>query len=41
LLERREVARQIARAAQQYLKENHSVSKMISATLELYYKTQG
>jgi len=41
LLDRREFARQIARTAQQYLKENHSVSKMIAATLKVYYKTQG
>jgi len=40
LLDRREFARQIARTAQQYLKENHSVSKMISATLRTYYDTQ-
>ncbi len=41
LLDRREFARQIARTAQQYLKENHSVSKMIAATLKVYYETQG
>jgi glycosyltransferase involved in cell wall biosynthesis len=41
LLDRREFARQIAGAAQQYLKENHSVSKMISATLRIYYESQG
>jgi glycosyltransferase involved in cell wall biosynthesis len=40
LLDRREFARQIARTAQQYLKENHSVSKMISAMLRTYYETQ-
>ena len=41
LLDRREFARQIAGNAQQYLRENHSVSKMISATLQTYYETQG
>jgi len=41
LLDRREFPRQIAGTAQQYLKENYSVSKMISATLKMYYETQG
>jgi len=41
LLDRREFARQIAGNAQQYLRENHSVSEMISATLQTYYETQG
>jgi glycosyltransferase involved in cell wall biosynthesis len=41
LLDRREFARQIAGNAQQYLRENHSVSKMISATLRIYYESQG
>ncbi len=36
LLDKKEFARQIARNAQQYLRENHSVSKMISATLKTY-----
>ena len=36
LLGRRELARKIAKNAQQYLKENHSVSKMISTTLRAY-----
>ncbi len=36
LLDRREFARQIARNAQQYLRENHSVSKMISSILQIY-----
>jgi len=40
LLDRRELARQIAENAQQYLRENYSVSKMISATLEEYYESQ-
>jgi len=37
LLDRRELARKIAKAAQEYLRENHSVSKMISATLRTYH----
>jgi glycosyltransferase involved in cell wall biosynthesis len=41
LLDRRELARQFAENAQQYLRENHSVSKMISDTLEIYYESQG
>jgi len=36
LLDRKEFARQIARNAQQYLRENHSVSKMISSILQIY-----
>jgi glycosyltransferase involved in cell wall biosynthesis len=36
LLDRREIARQIARTAQQYIRENHSVSKMISEILHVY-----
>jgi glycosyltransferase involved in cell wall biosynthesis len=38
LFDRREFARQIARNAQEYLRENHTVSKMISATLQTYYE---
>ncbi len=41
LLDRRELARKVAENAQQYLRENHSVSKMISDTLEVYYEAQG
>jgi glycosyltransferase involved in cell wall biosynthesis len=41
LLDRRELARKVAENAQQYLRENHSVSKMISDTLEVYYESQG
>jgi glycosyltransferase involved in cell wall biosynthesis len=41
LLDRREFARQIAGNAQQYLRENYSVSKMISATHRIYYESQG
>jgi len=37
LLNRHEFARQIAKNAQQYLRENHSPSKMIAATLQTYY----
>jgi len=36
LLDRKEFARQIARNAQQNLRENHSVSKMISSILQIY-----
>jgi glycosyltransferase involved in cell wall biosynthesis len=36
LLDRKEFTRQLARGAQQYLRENHSVSKMISALLANY-----
>ena len=37
LFDRREFARKIAQAAQNYLRENHTASKMISATLQSYY----
>jgi glycosyltransferase involved in cell wall biosynthesis len=40
LFDRRELARQVAENAQQYLSENHTVSKMISALLEIYYESQ-
>jgi glycosyltransferase involved in cell wall biosynthesis len=36
LLDRREFARQIAKNAQEYLRKNHSVSKMISGILRVY-----
>ena len=36
LLGRPETARKIARNAQQYLKKNHSVSEMISSTVQIY-----
>jgi glycosyltransferase involved in cell wall biosynthesis len=36
LLDKRELARQIAENARQYLRENHSVSKMISDILRVY-----
>jgi len=36
LFDRREFARQIAKKAQEYLRENHTVSKMISATVRTY-----
>jgi glycosyltransferase involved in cell wall biosynthesis len=37
LFDRREFARKIAQGAQNHLRENHTVSKMISATLQTYY----
>jgi len=36
LLDKRDFARKIAKAGQQYLRENHSVSDMIAATLKTY-----
>jgi len=36
LFDRKEFARQLARGAQDYVRENHSVSGMISATLKTY-----
>jgi glycosyltransferase involved in cell wall biosynthesis len=41
LLDRRELARQVAENAQQYLRDSYSVSKMISDTLEIYFESQG
>jgi glycosyltransferase involved in cell wall biosynthesis len=38
LLDRREFARQIARTAQEYVRENHKVSNMISSTLRTYHE---
>lgn len=40
LFDRKEFARQLAKEAQQYLRENHSVSKMISDTLQIYRDAQ-
>lgn len=40
LLDRRDFARKIATAAQQYLRQNHTVSKMISDTLQTYHDAQ-
>lgn len=40
LLNKRDFARKIAKTAQQYLKDNHTVSKMISATLQTYERAQ-
>jgi glycosyltransferase involved in cell wall biosynthesis len=40
LFDRREFARKLARAAQQYVRENHSVSNMVSAVLQTYYQAQ-
>ena len=36
LFDRRELARQIAGGAQEYLRENHTVSNMITSTLRTY-----
>lgn len=36
LLDRRELARKIGRGGQKYLRENHTVSKMVSMTLQAY-----
>jgi len=40
LFDRRELARQLAIAAQEYLRENHTVSKMIAATLRTYHEVR-
>lgn len=40
LFDRRELAQQIATAAQQYLRENYTVSQMISSTLQAYHDAQ-
>jgi glycosyltransferase involved in cell wall biosynthesis len=40
LFDRRELAQQIAKAAQQYLRENHTVSNMVSSTLQAYHDAQ-
>ena len=40
LFDRRELARQLARGAQQYLRENHTVSKMISSILRTYHDAE-
>jgi hypothetical protein len=40
LLNKRDFARKIAKTAQQNLKDNHTVSKMISATLKTYEQAQ-
>ena len=40
LLDRRDFARKIARAAQEHLRQNYTVSKMISDTLQTYYEAQ-
>jgi len=40
LFDRRELAQQIATAAQQYLRENHTVSNMVSSTLRAYHDAQ-
>ena len=40
LFDRRELARQLARAGQEYLKENHTVSKMVADILQTYCEAQ-
>ena len=40
LLDRRESARQLARKAQEYLRENHTVSNMITSILQTYRDAQ-
>lgn len=40
LLDRRELARQIAEGAQQYLREHHTVSNMISSVLQTYRQAE-
>ena len=40
LLNRREYARQLAANAQQYLRENHSVTGMVESTLRMYREVQ-
>ena len=40
LLSKKEFARKVAQTAQQYVRENHTVSKMISATLQVYQEVQ-
>jgi glycosyltransferase involved in cell wall biosynthesis len=40
LFDKREFAQQIARGAREYLKENHSVSKMLADTLRVYSEAQ-
>jgi len=40
LLDKREFARKIAKAGQEYLRENHSVSKMIAATIQTYHNAR-
>jgi len=40
LLDRRELASQIARSAQDYLRQNHSVSRMISDLFQTYQEVQ-
>lgn len=41
LLGKREFAREIARNAQEYLRENHAADNMISATIQVYHDAQG
>jgi len=41
LMDKREFARQIGRNSQQYLKNNHTVSSMVSTTLRIYQEAAG
>ncbi|MEJ2702161.1 MAG: glycosyltransferase family 4 protein [Sedimentisphaerales bacterium] len=41
LLDKREAARQMATSALEYLRENHSVSRMIAATIQVYREATG
>jgi glycosyltransferase involved in cell wall biosynthesis len=41
LLDRRELARQIAGTSQNYVRENHSMSKMISSMIQVYRAANG
>ncbi len=40
LFDRRELARQLAKEAQDYLRESHTVSKMISSILQIYREAE-
>ena len=40
LLNKREMARQLARGAQEHLRENYTVSKMVSSILQTYSEAQ-
>jgi glycosyltransferase involved in cell wall biosynthesis len=40
LFDRAEFARKLAKGAQNYLRANHSVSNMVSATVQAYHQAQ-
>ena len=40
LMENREIARKLAKSAQEYLRKKHTVSAMVSATLKVYRQAQ-